>query len=260
MDSNVCTCCDSLDLRNGKTGEWKSDTFAKKGYVYIQPQPSQSCKPLNIYEKPTVPFEDNTVYTLSYFGTDGNTAAECRRRALRRQDNLFPAGHMSRDTTHRQDYRWWSEAVPAESDHRHSHDFLSGGRMPSLTTQKHRYRPYNNIRLSNSPMEDTTITSASYQPIEKYRPAESCKPRRRYKVPSTPFAKDTVHTLSYMTPPKTEKVRGYKKENYERPTTKFDSKSIYSMSYMPPGVFVYVGDREGDSTGRQCSSDCECYS
>jgi hypothetical protein len=33
--------------------------------VYIQPQPSQSCKPLNVYNKPTVPFEDGTVYNLS---------------------------------------------------------------------------------------------------------------------------------------------------------------------------------------------------
>jgi hypothetical protein len=56
-------------------------------------------------------------------------------------------------------------------------------------------------------MEDTTITSASYQPIENYRP----------------FAKDTVHTLSYMSPPETEKVTGYKKENDERTTIKSES-------------------------------------
>jgi hypothetical protein len=36
-------------------------------------------------------------------------------------------------------------------------------------------------------MEDTTITSESYQPIENYRPVESCKPHRYYKAHSTPF-------------------------------------------------------------------------
>jgi hypothetical protein len=108
-------------------------------------------------------------------------------------------------------------------------------------------------------MEDTTITSASYQPIEKCTPAQSYKPQRCYNAPSTPFARDTVYTLSYMPPPKTERARGYKKDNYERPTTKFDGNSIYSMSYMPPGEFVYVGN-EGDSTDRQCSSYCGCCS
>jgi hypothetical protein len=55
--------------------------------------------------KPTVSFEDGTVYKLSYFGTDGDTAAECRSSAVRRQDNFLPAGRMSSDTTHRHDYR-----------------------------------------------------------------------------------------------------------------------------------------------------------
>ena len=57
-----------------------------------------------------------------------------------------------------------------------------------------------------------TVTSLSYQPIRNCKPAASCKPQRCYKAPSTPFAKDTVYTLSYM----------------------------------PPGEFVYVGN--GDST------------
>lgn len=37
----------------------------KKGYVYIQPEPLQSCKPLNVYKNPAVSFEDSTVYKLS---------------------------------------------------------------------------------------------------------------------------------------------------------------------------------------------------
>jgi hypothetical protein len=259
MDSNVSTCCASLDKCNRKEGEWKGDAFGKKGYVYIQPQPGQSCKPLNIYKKPTVSFEDGTVYRLSYFGTDGGTAAECRGRSLRRQDNFVPASHMSSDTTHRHDYTWWPEALQYEPAHPHSHDLFVGGPKPSLTTQKEDYTPYNNIRLSDSPMDDTTITSASYQPIEKCRPGESFKPQRCYNVPSTPFAKDTVHTLSYMPPPETERVRGYKQENYQRSTTTIDGNSIYSMSYMPPGEFVYVGNgEERNSTDRQCSSYCEC--
>jgi hypothetical protein len=265
MDSVFCTCCASLDKGKGKTGDSKSDTFGRKGYLYIQPEIPQSCKPSNVYQKPTVSFEDDTVYKLSYFGSDG----ECYSSALRRQDNLVPEGHMSTDTTHRHDYRGWSEAVPAESAHPHSRDFFDGGPMSSLTTQKHDYRPkpvtrtvkfgpYNSIRLPDSCMEGTTITNASYQPIENCRPAESCKPQRCYKVPSTAFAKDTVHTLSYMPLPKTEKVRGFKKENYEKPTTTLDANSIYSMSYNPPGDFVYVGDGGEDSTDQQCSSNCEC--
>jgi hypothetical protein len=134
-------------------------------------------------------------------------------------------GDMSSDTAHRHDYRWWHEAVPAEPAHPHPCDFFGGGRMLLLTTQKHDYttkpvtrivnfRPYNNIRLSGSPMEDTTVSSASCQPIENCRPAESFKLQSPYNAPSTPFAKDMVHTLSYMPPPETEKVRGYKKENY----------------------------------------------
>jgi hypothetical protein len=73
MHSNACTCCASLDKSNGKTGGWKSDTFIKKGYVHIQPEPRLSCKPLNIHKIQTV--EDGTVYKLSYFGPDGDTAA-----------------------------------------------------------------------------------------------------------------------------------------------------------------------------------------
>jgi hypothetical protein len=237
MDSNICTCCNSLDQSNGKEWEPKSDTFGKKGHEYIQPQPPQSCKPVNVYKTPTVSFEDGTIYRLSYFRPDADTAAECRGRSLRRLSNFLPAGHMSSDTTHRHEYTWRPEPVPAEPDNRTLHDFLGGGRMPSLTTQKHDYtpkpvttivnvRPCDNIRLSDSSMEDTTITSASYQPIEEWTLTESCKPQRPYNAPSTPFAKDTVHTLSYI----------------------------------PPGEFVYVGNEEADSTDRRCSSSCKCCS
>lgn len=166
MHSDDYKCCASFHKRNGMAGKRKRDTFGRKGYVYKQPQPAKSCKPLNVYKEPTVSFEDGTVYNLSYFGTDADTAAQCRGKALRRPDNLSPEGHMSSDT----------------------------------------------------------ITSASYQPTGKCRPAESCKPLRCYKAPSTPFAKDSVHTLSYM----------------------------------PPGEFVYVEDEEGDSTDQECSCCCEC--
>jgi hypothetical protein len=204
--------------------------------VYIQPQPPQSCKPLNVYRKPTVPLEDGTVYKLSYIGTDAATAAECRVRPLRRKDNLSPADHVTSETTYRHDYTCRPEAVPAEHDHRYLQGLFGARGMPSLTTQQYDYttkpvnrivnfRRYNNIRPSSSPMDFTTIASASYRPIENCRPAQSCKPQRCYIAPSKPFPKDTVHTLSYM----------------------------------PPGQFLYVGDEEGDSTD-QCSSYCQCFS
>ncbi|XP_033606684.1 uncharacterized protein LOC117282186 [Cryptotermes secundus] len=190
MDSSAftSTCCASFHRRNGEAGECKSDIFGRKGYVYIQPQPAKSCKPLNIYKKPTVSFEDGTVYNLSYIGNDADTAAQCRGRALQRRQNLFPAGHMSSETTYRHDYGWWPEAVPAESARPHSLPLFGGGPMESLSTQKHDYTPkpvtgivnfgpYNNIRLSDRPMEKTTIARLSYQPIEKYIPTESCKPQ-----------------------------------------------------------------------------------
>jgi hypothetical protein len=265
MDEMFCTCCASRDKGKGKTGDSKSGTFGRNGYVYIPPEIPQSCKPSNVYQKPTVNFDDNTVYKLSYFGSN----RECGSSALRRQDNLVPEGHTSSDTTHRHDYREWPEAVPAEPAHPHSGDFFGDGPIPSLTTQKHDYRPkpvtrfvkygpYNNIRLPDSCMEGTTITNASYQPIENCRPAESCKPQRYYKGPSTEFAKDTVHTMSYMPPPKTEKVRGFRKKNYEKPTTTFNGNSVYSMSYKTPGEFVHVEDGVENSTEEQCSSNCEC--
>jgi hypothetical protein len=65
MDSNVGTCCTSLDKRKGKAGEWRSETSGKKRYVYIQPEPPQSCNPLNVYKTQKVSFEDGTVYKSS---------------------------------------------------------------------------------------------------------------------------------------------------------------------------------------------------
>jgi hypothetical protein len=117
---------------------------------------------------PSTPFAKDSVYTLSYMhpGTDADTAAQCRRKSLRRPDNLSLEGDMSFETTY----------------------------------------------------------SASYQPIGNCRPAESCKPQRCYKEPSTPFAKD----------------------------------SVYTLSYMPPGEFLYIGNEEGDSKDHQCPSYFEC--
>jgi hypothetical protein len=203
-------CSASLDkLRRTR------EVFRRKGYVYIQPKPSEACKPLNEYKKPTDTFPDDTVYKMSYIGTDGDTAAEYRSRSLRGEDNLAPEGEMSSDTSQRHDYKEWPEAVRAKLAQPQRSEFFDGGSMSSLTTQKHDYRPKplmrkapfrpdDKIRLSDKCMEDRSIATASYQPHGHAKPAESCKPRRSYQIPSMEFPKDTMYNMSYVPPPETE--------------------------------------------------------
>jgi hypothetical protein len=100
MDSNCDKCDCSVDTCVGKT------TLAP---VYIQPTPPKSCKPADVYKKPTVPVEGGTVYKLSYPGIDEDTIAKYRRIEIRHQDNLVPGGGMGSDTTHRHDYRKWTQ-------------------------------------------------------------------------------------------------------------------------------------------------------
>jgi hypothetical protein len=273
MDSDLCVCCASLDEDGRQARKERRDELRREGYVYIQPKPSESCKPPNEYKEPTVNFSDDTVYRMSYMGADEDTAAMCRSRSLKRRDNLAPAGEVSNDTTQRHDYRGWPEAVPAKLAQPHDRDFFGGGRMSSLTTQKHDYRkkpmipitrftPDDKLRLSDKCMEDKSIATLSYQPHYNSKPAESCKPLRSYQVPSKEFHKNTVYTMSYIPLPATEGARRFRKGKYVKPTTPFDGDSVYSLSYYPPGEFVYVGDgasiEKGVLSDRQTCSNCGC--
>lgn len=235
---------------------------------YIQPDVTEPIKPQDELGPPDGPVDKHTVYKLSYLPFDGDAAAESRGTRITHGDNLGAGdGLMSNDTTHRHDYRKWPGARPAESIYPHERGLFEGP-TPSETTYKHDYRrtaaeraiaakPHDSMGLLDGPMEDTSIMTASYQPVGDYESAESCKPHDIYRPPTTPFSANTVYKLSYLpveTPDK-EEYDWARPEMYRKPTVPFDASSIYSNSFLPPGEYIYV---EEEYEGGDSKNVCPC--
>jgi hypothetical protein len=262
----VCEIC-------GCPGE--ADTGKRLVKLYLQPDAAEPCKPQDELGTPAGNVDKHTVYKLSYLPFDADVAAEARGIATAHGDNLGARkGLMSDDTTHRHDYREWPGAVPAQPIYQYSQE-LFGGQMRSQTTYKHDYRrnalskttpakPHDNMGLPDGRMEDTSIMTASYQPVDSYESAESCKPHDTYRAPTTPFSTDTVYKLSYLPveTPEKEEYDWARREKYKSPTVPFDASSVYTNSFLPPGEYVYVESEGGDGDSRNvcpCCSDDEGY-
>ncbi|PNF19564.1 hypothetical protein B7P43_G17978 [Cryptotermes secundus] len=236
----------------------KSNIFGRNGYEYIQPQPAKSCKPINVYKKPTVPFEDGTVYILSYFGTYADTAAQCRQKSLRRPDNLSLEGDMTFETITSESCQPTGICRPAESckpqrcykapstpfakDSVYTLSYMHPVTDADTAAQCHRnsLRRPDNLSLEGDMSFETTY-SASYQTIGNGRHAESFKPQKCYKAPSTPFSKDSVYTLSYMHPgTDADTAAQCRSKSLQRPDNlslagDMSFETTYSASYQPIG-------------------------
>ncbi|XP_023718103.1 uncharacterized protein LOC111870227, partial [Cryptotermes secundus] len=207
---------DNLSLE----GDMNFGTTYSASYQPIENnRPAESCKPQRCYKAPSTPFAKYSVYTLGYMhpGTDTDTAAQCRRKSLRRPDNLSLEGNMCFETTYTASYQSSGNCRPAEcckpqtyykapstpfaKDSVYTLSYIHPGTdadTTALCRRKSLRRP-DNLSLEGNMCFETTYT-ASYQPFGNCISAESCKPQRFYKAPSTSFAKDSVYTISYMPP------------------------------------------------------------